>query len=375
MGTVAVIYTISFFSLSLSAVLFLRRTIITDALKELRGLTFEPHCDENSNSVIVKNNFTEFYTGIPKALRFNYPLLMLKKICADIEESKNYNGAWYLSLYKKYHTGFLGRLFIASLIAPIVALITADDEYSLVPLIIALQCVVFLLFGILFLILFRNFDAFTKIFYQQWYDTLLNFDAMRTEALQGKFFEESDYLSGEELKNTLQELQNVYSLQIDFLSKAVSELASSLQQLADEKNKGEIVTIETIVNSLEANFKRIGEMCSYFESAVKTLELSYKELIDFTGADKPTISAVNNLVVEFSELRKTLSSYASASENAAIKKLDDISAALEATVDKTFTTIDSTIQRNAEYLFESYKRFFELCKTLHLTRADGEIFQ
>ncbi|GMO17256.1 MAG: hypothetical protein Pg6A_03550 [Termitinemataceae bacterium] len=368
MSAIIIVYGIYFILLIAAAVWFLRRCVITNTLESLRGLSVQAQCNEADNIVLIKNNFAEFYLGIPGTQKNNFPLLLLKQICADVEEGKNYSGGWYLSRYKKYHTKFLTAVILISFAAPLLAIFAAgiagDSEYIAVPL-IAFQSVYFLLTGILRCMLARNFDLFTGVFYKEWYDKLLNFDAMRFSIIQNKFSEEK-------LRGILSEMQSVYTAQSEALVKANTELAAQIQRLADEKQKGSIITVEGVTSAFEANLSRIEAFCANIEASAGALETSFKTLPDFTGKNKNALNTVNKMAGEFAELRETLLTHTSAGETAAIEKFDAISAALETDVHKTWTNIDETLTRNAKELSDSYEHFFELCKTLTSASKKGD---
>lgn len=365
------IYTLCFICLYIApATLFLRRLKITGELKELQNLTIEPQYDKNKNVLHMTSNFGDFSLGLKTVARGNYPLKILGRICADAENGKKYHPAFYLSLYKTNYVRFLGNLFLASHIPLLITIITGEFAGGILfgPLLPPLF-VWYVLLIVLQRLLAHHFDVFTEVFYTNWYDKTLNFDAIFMNELKAKIFKESHSVSDAEIHKIISELKETFSDPVKTLVSSSSVLASALSGLAEEKQKGGIVTSESVITALDANFKRIELLCENLEHAVSLSKESYKELHKVVRTDKVTINAVNKLTDEFFSLRKTLADNTSAYETAAIEKLGEITAALENNVNKTFTTIEETLTTNARELFKMYEHFFDICKTLNEHQA------
>ena len=366
MDTLFVIYGLWFIFLYITpAVLFLRSLKITRELKELQNLTVEPQYDKDKNVVFIKNNFNDFSIYLKKVAHGNFPLKILGRICADAGNGKRYNPAFYLSLYKRHYIKFLGNLFLASHIAPLVTIISAEFVVgNLFDILLSLQFIWYVLLIALHRLLAHNFDIFTEVFYLNWHDKILNFDAISIDALKDKLFKKSHSVSNAEIHKIVSELGEAFSTPVETLLSSSSILASALKDFAEEKQKGEIVTAESIVAAVDANFKRIGLLCENLESAAALSGETYKDLHNFVRTNKVTINAINKLADEFSRLRKTLAGNINTYETAAIEKLDEITTTLENNVNKTFTTIEEALKTNAQELSKTYERFFDICKTL-----------
>jgi hypothetical protein len=361
------IYSLCFAFLYIApSMVFFRRLKITSGLKELQNLTVTPLYDKNKNAAAIRNNFDAFSFGLGKTLRGNYPLKILRRICADAENGKRYNPAFYLSLYKKHCNRFLGNLFLASHIAPLIILVVAKFTIgNLFDILLSLQFAWYVLLVVLQRLLAHKFDVFTEVFYLRWYDKILNYDMISINALKDKLFNESHSVSDAEIHKIVSRLKEAFSVPVETLLSSSSILASALEEFAEVKQKGEIITAESIAGSLDANFKRIELLCENLESAAALSEESYKELHTFIRANKPTINAINTLADEFSSLRKTMAGHMTSSEITAIEKLSNITAVLENNVSKTFTTIEETLKMNTQELSRTYGRFFEICKSLN----------
>jgi hypothetical protein len=371
-----VVYSVCFAVLYITpASLFLRRLKIAPALKELKNLTVSPQFDKENNAVSVKNNFSDFSSGLEKAARGSYPYKILRRVCEDSEKGKSCNPAFYLSLYKNHCGRFLGNLFLASHIAPFVVL-TAAKFLSLpfenfLDRLILFQFVWYFLIAVLRLLLARNFDMFTEIFYREWYNKLLNFDAISIDALKDTVFK--DFVSAAEINKTVSNLRETFSAPLETLSSSIPALASALEEAGGEKQKGALVTAESVIASFDASFKRIELLCKNLENAAALSEESYKELHTFAGANKDTINAINTLAGEFSALRTTLAGHISASENAAIEKLGGVTTALENNVNKMFAAMQETLNTNTQELSKTYERFFDICKTISEGLTEEEV--
>jgi hypothetical protein len=371
---VVVIYGLCFIFLYITpAVLFLRGLKITNELKEPQNLTIEPQYDKNKNIVFITNNFDNFSLDLKTVVRGNYPLKILGRICADAKSGKKYNPAFYLSLYKRHYIRFLGNLFLASHIAPVITIIAAKFAIgNLFDILLSLQFIWYILLIVLQRLLAYNFDIFMEVFYQNWHDKILNFDAISIDALKDKLFAESHSVSGVEIHKIVSELEEALSAPVRTLSSSSSILASALKELAEEKQKGEIVTAESIIAALDANFERVRLLCESLECTAALSGESYKELHNFVRTNKVTINAIDKLADEFSSLRKTLAGNMNTYETAAIEKLNEITTALENNVNRTFTTIEETLTTNAQELSKTYDRFFDICKTLSERRTEED---
>jgi hypothetical protein len=374
MNTLFVIYCLCFIFLYITpTALFLRGLKITNELKELQNLAIEPQYDKNKNIVFITNNFDNFSLGLKTVVRGNYPLKILERICADAKSGKKYNPDFYLSLYKKHYIGFLGNLFLASHIAPVITIIAAKFAIdNLFDILLSLQFMWYILLIVLQRLLAYNFDVFTEVFYLNWHDKILNFDAISIDALKDRLFKKSHSVSGEEIRKTASELEKAFSLPVKTLLSSSSVLASALKEFTEEKQKDEIVTAESIIAALDANFKRIELLCENLERTAALSGESYKDLHNFVHTNKVTINAINKLAGEFSNLRKTLAGNMDTYETAAIEKLGEITTALENNVNKTFTTIEETLITNARELSKTYDRFFDICKTLNERQAEED---
>jgi hypothetical protein len=343
------------------AAMFLRGLKITGELKELKNLVVEPLYDKDKKIVFIKNNFDKFSSGLRTVSRGNYPLKILRRICSDAENGKRYNPAFYLSLYERHYVRFLGNLFLASHIAPLTTFFVKDNLFDAL---FFPQFLWYVLLVVLQRLLARNFDIFTETFYLHWYDKILNFDAISIDALKDKLFKESHSISTEEARKMLSKLEEAFSAQVGTLLSASSTLASALKEFTEEKRKGGIVTSESVLASLDANFKRIELLCENLENAAALSEESQQELHTFIRTNKVTINAINALADEFSSLRKVMAGYLNASETTALEKLSSITGTLENNVNKTFAAIEETLKANTRELSETYDRFFDISKTL-----------
>jgi hypothetical protein len=360
------------------ATLFLRRSKITETLKELHGLKIEPMYDKDKNIMYLLTSYKEFSAAPENVSHGSYPLKLLQRICVDVENGKKCSPDLYLLIYKNYYVKYLGNLFLASHLAPLITLITAVNSTILFPgdlftSLVFLQFVWYFLLIVLQRLFAGNFDVFTEVFYRNWYDKLLNFDTISNDALKNKLFNELHSVSYIEIAKMIEKLNESFSVSTETLSSASSVLASTLKEFTDEKQKGNIMTIETVVASLDANFKRIELLCEKLENIAVLAEESYKETHKFVRANKPSITAINALASEFSNLQKTITDYQNVSESAALERLTETSVSLENNINKTFAAIEETIKANTQYLIETYERFFEISKALNKKQEEVKI--
>jgi hypothetical protein len=372
--SIFVIYGLCFvFLYIVPATLFLRRLKIPGELRKLENLTVEPHYDKNKNVAFIKNNFDVFSFGLGRPLRGNYPLKILRRICINAENGKRYNPALYLSLYKKEHIRLLGNLFLASHIAPLIILFWPGfAPGDLFDILLSLQFMWYVLLVVLQRLLARNLDAFTEVFYRNWHDKLLNFDIISVNALKDRLFNETHSVSDTEINNITSKLKDAFSAPAAALLSASSVLAAALAEFSAGNRKGELVTAESVIASLDANLKRIELLCENLENAAALSKESYKDMHKFVHTNEITINAVNALADEFSGLRRTLAGHLDASGNTAIEKLAGIATALENNVNKTFMAIEETLKTNTQELSKTYEYFFDICRTITERQAEED---
>jgi hypothetical protein len=345
--------------------LFLRRLRITSEFKELKNMVSEPKYDKEKNVVSIKTNFDIFSKNLEKSIRSTYPFKILQRICTDVNNGKRYSPSLYLSLYKNYQNRFLGNIFLASHIAPVIILVVANYSLdSLFDVLLSLQFIWYILVIAGQRLLSRNFNIFSEIYYSIWYDKLLNYDMLSINALKDKVFNKTHFVTPAEINKMFMEMQNVFKEHIKILLLSSEKLSTILETFAGELKKGDVVTAETIIVSLEENVKRFDYLCGQLENAALLSKESYKGLSKFIDVHKIDVNVINTLANEFSNLRCTLAGYTNTAEIASIEKLASITSTLENSINKTFVSIEETVKANADDLSKSYDRFFEICKLL-----------
>ena len=175
----------------------------------------------------------------------------------------------------------------------------------------------------------------------------------------------------EELQNNIKMMHEVYAVQSEALAASNRELAEAVRLLAEEKRTESRLSVESLAAALDANIGRIEMLCANFEEMGKSLESSYQKLSDFIKAHKPELSAINKLAGEAAQLRSALTTHTTPAETAAIERINSICTVLEQNVSGTWTNINDTLTRNAQELFETYERFFEICNVISKNDDEG----
>jgi len=371
---IIIVYGLCFvFTYVIPLILFLRRLKIIPELKDLKNLVSDPQYDKDSNVASIKTYFGAFSTGLEKSIRKNYIFKILSRICADVKDGKKYNPSFYLSLYRKCQYRFLGNVFLASHIAPVLVIVLAQFSLDNFDVLLSLQFIWYVLIIAGQRLLSRNYDLFTEMFYCNWYNKLLNFDMLSINALKEKIFNETYIITPEEINKILLEMRNAFKEPVDLLLSSSEKLSSALETFTGEIQKYDLVTVESVVASIEEKVNSFESLCKQLEKITLQSKESYTYLSKHVDKNKININAINTLANEFSDLRNTLAGYTNTAETAAIKKLADITSALENNVNKTFTTIEDTLKTNAAELSKSYDRFFEICKLIVENQEKGNI--
>jgi hypothetical protein len=333
--------------------------------KELKGLDSEPQYDKDSNVVLIKTNFSDFSKDINKNVRKNHVFKLLERICMDINNGKEVNPLFYLSLYRKYQYRFLGNLFLASHIAPVIVIFLSQFSLeNLFDVLLSLQFIWYVLIIIIQRYISKNYYLFNEIYYCIWYNKLLNFDILSVNALKEKLFNESNFLTSSEINRIVSEMQNINITNIEKLASSNDKLSSVLEKLTSDLQKYDLVTAESIFYSLEEKINRFEILCEQLESSASLSKESYKYLTKIVETVKIDINAINMLANEFYNMRNTIANYTNTAETAAIEKLSGITSVLENNISKAFLAIEETIKANTIELSQSYDRFFELCKII-----------
>jgi len=363
---ISIVYGLCFiFAYLIPLTLFLRRLRTIPELKDLTNLISWPHYDKNNNVVSIQTNFDAFSAGLEKSIHKNFIFTILCRICADVKDGKRYDPSFYLSLYKRYQYQFLGNIFLASHIAPVILLflnqLSLDNIFDVL---LSLQFIWYVLIVAGQRLLSRNFNAFTEMFYCTWYNKLLNFDTLSINALKEKLFNETYFVTPDEINKILLEMQGAYKKPVELLLSSSENLSTALENFTNEMQKYDLVTVESVISSIEEKIKSFDSLGEQLENLISQSKEVYTNLLKYTDKNKIDINAINTLANEFSNLRNTLAGYTNTAETVAIEKLAVITSALENNVNKTFTTIEDTLKTNAIELSKSYDRFFEICKIL-----------
>jgi hypothetical protein len=366
MTDILTIYGLCFvFTYLVPLIIFFRRLRIFPELKELKNLNSEPKYDKDRNVVSIETNFDAFSGDLGKEVHKTHVFSVLKRICTDVKDGRRYNPSVYLSLYKKYQYRFLGNVFLASHIAPIIVLfMTQFSLDNLFDVLLSLQFMWYVLIIVSQRFISGNYYLFTEIYYCNWYNKLLNFDALSINALKERLFKETVFVTPDEIGKMLNQMQDTFKGPFEMLLLSSEKLSSALEVFIGELQKYDLVTAESIIVSLEEKIKRFEFICEQLENSVLLTKEAHGYLSNHIENNKIDINAINGLANEFSNLRSTLAGYTNTAETAAIEKLSGVTSTLENNVNKTFATIEETLKANAVELSKSYDQFFEICKML-----------
>ncbi|MDR1363647.1 MAG: hypothetical protein LBJ35_06320 [Spirochaetaceae bacterium] len=166
--------------------------------------------------------------------------------------------------------------------------------------------------------------------------------------------------SNEKKNAALQEMTTSFARRNDELQKESLALRIKLCELIAEDQKNEQLVAKTITNAVE----RLESVKTDFNNTAQLIKESSDNLLRLEPNTKLKVGAVNKMARELDALRTIILDALHGGDNTVIERLNSISEALESNITKTFSTIDVTLKENAEKLFESYERFFELCKNM-----------
>ena len=377
---IVIVYGLCFiFTFLVPFAIFLRRMKMLPWLWDLENLVSEPQYDKDNNVLSIDNNFKEFSGNMGKSIHHNYFFKILSRICADVKDGNRYEPSFYLMLYRKYQYRFLGNIFLASHIAPVLFLLLRQFNFhNMFGVVLFLRLNTGNMFGVLLFLQFiwyvliiagqrllsGKYDLFTEMFYCGWYNKLLNFDMLSINALKKNLFSMTYFVTPDEINNILMETRNAFREPVELLLSSSQKLYSALETFTNDIRKFDLVTVESIIGSIEEKIKSFEELCEHLNKTTLQSEESYTYLLNFVDKSTIDINAINTLANEFSDLRKTLAGYTVTAETTAIEKLSNVTNTLEVNINKTFTAIEETLITNTVELSKSYNYFFELCKKL-----------
>jgi hypothetical protein len=174
-----------------------------------------------------------------------------------------------------------------------------------------------------------------------------------------------DLLLNKKQNTALQEMAVSFEAQHEVLQNESLDVKAKLQELIIENQKNGELVAQTITGAI----RRLDSIKTDFAHTAQLMKESSDNILQLKLGSKLNVGATNNLTGELGALRKTILDAMQGGGNTVVERLNSISSALENNINKTFSTIDGTLKENAEKLFESYDRFFELCKTL---RSDDD---
>ena len=345
--------------------IILRRLKILPELRELNHLITSPQYDKDKNVISIKSNITDFSNKYAGIMRKNYIFKILLLICNDINNGKKYNPMYYLSLHKNYINRSIGYIFLFSHLAPLLLFIFMFEPFDyFIDLMIFRQFIWYILIIALHQFLIKKYNSFTEIFYSRWFNTLLNYDLLSINALKEKLFHETYFITPEEIKDLLIDIQNSFKEPLKTLMISSEKLFFALEKLSNDIQNENVITSESIIKIFDDNINKSNELCLQMENITSLTKGSQYELLKYVENNKIDINTINSLSNELSNLRKYLLAFMENHENVAIENLSNVTYYLETNINKTFEAIEDTLKANTEKLSKSYDNFFELCKLL-----------
>jgi hypothetical protein len=343
---------------------FVRFLALPAKLVFLKGLAVKPYFDKEKNVTRVDTNYDEFMTAVcagnAPVWKRNIPLLILGALCRDAHDGVKYHPEVYLARYKNSIRRFTGYIFLGSFLPALLLLfrflIFYVPENAL--LVIVLQACCLLLVFSLGHVLCYLFEAFEAVFYKNWFDKILNFDALTIRELRPQ---------------ALDSLAAVFQQDIwQKINEGTAALAGQIEKFRNFREQGREFSGEDIVETAESKIIMLGELGAALGEICDKTDTALKGLASLARRNKTDINAITENTAALIELKGLMLNWRNNSQDAELDTLRQVTEKLEHGITQSFSNMEQTAELNARELSASFERFSEACNRLSTLPAPGD---
>jgi hypothetical protein len=360
------------------AIVFSRLTIVYPEMIVLKGLALKPVL-KNGNIVSISNNFDEFMKKNTSLKESNIFVKMLRSICNDADKGIRHNPNLYLSNLQATLHAFVLWILLGSHVPLFILLFRSEIRsvmpYNAMPFLSSVEivkyqiCCYFLIYVLEMIVKHKN-AQFTRIFYANWYDKILNFDLLTVGMIRGDVERIKKLSNSHDLLEAVDKFATSNSLLSNILSSYANMLSKRLDEFLNIQQKANGINAQTVLLSLDDCIAKFTEIHEKMQDVAKNAENSMDSLTKVSKLNKNTINAINQNADILSDLREQFKNYQSEAYLSELNHLQKATGILEDNVGKAFASIDTAVTQNFSRLEQGYDKFFDMCKTLSEAISD-----
>lgn len=362
------VYTIWFLFLFLiPIIIFLKFTGIYVELLELKGLKLTPRL-LNGNIVGISSNYKEFIAGNSNFKKNNIILKIFINICNDAENGFSYNSNFYILSYKSTLQKFVLWMLLGSHIPVIYLLLIKNILFSQI---INYQVCCYILVYILEMIIRYKHARFSKIFYTNWYNKILNFDLLTVKMIRNDIDQINKLSNSHDLLESINKFEGVNTTLANSLSSHSKMLSIKLDELINLQNRMNGINAQSILLSLDDSIIKYREINAHIQAISENIQNSFESITKLSENRIDEINTINKNSELLSNLREQFTNYQSEAFKIELAQFKEIAASLDNNVNKAFNSAGNVIMQNFKRLEDGYDKFFDMCKTLSDAVSDN----
>ena len=344
----------------LPVIIILRYNRIDIELFELKGLELTPQKLDN-NIVGVSNNYEAYIQKHPNLKKSNVIIKILKDICSNAGKGIFVNPNLYISSYRSTLRKYVLWLLLGSHIPLLFLLFT---QTALLAEIVKYQICCYILIYILEMIFQYKHALFTKIFYANWYNKILNFDLLTVKMIRNDVEQITNLSNSHDLLESINKFETINAELSNNLISHSKMLSDKLDELLKMQQKMNGINSQSILLSLDDSVARYREINAHIQVVSESIRNSVDCITKLTEERKDEINAINKNSGLLSDMRDRFINYQSEAFKAELAHLQQITTSIDNNAGKAFASAGNVITQNFVRLEEGYDRFFDMCKSL-----------
>jgi hypothetical protein len=278
----------------------------------------------------------------------NIPLAILGALCEDAHNGVKNHPVLYLARYKNSVRRFSSYIFLGSFLPALLLILKSNPKNVLIVIVLQACCLAFVF--ILYQVLRYMFEAFEAVFYKNWFNAILNFDALAIRELRPQ---------------VLDSLAAVFEQDIwRKLNEGIAALAGQLEKFHQFREQGKELSGEDIIEMAQSKMAMLEKLEAAQEEIHDKVGAAFKDLSSVTRRNKAEINAITENTARLIELKDLMLNWRNNSQDAELDALRKVTERLEHNITKSFSNMEQTVELNAKELGASFERFSEVCHTL-----------
>jgi len=354
-------YTLWFIFLFLIPVLIiLRYNRIDPELLDLKGLMLTPILT-NDNIVAISSNYEDFLKKHPNLSKSNVIVKIFKNVCGNAKKGISYNP----NLYILSHRATLRKITLWMLLGSHIPFLILLLAYKL-PLaeILKYQVCCYLLVYVLEMIFQHKHTQFSKMFYTNWYNRILNFDLLTVKLIRSDVENINKLSNSRDLLEVVNKFEETNAVFTKNISEQSGMLSARLDELINIQQRTNGINAQSIILSLDDSIAKYREMNTNIQSISESIKDSFESITNLSKKRKDEINAINKNTELLLDIRERFKNYQSEAFKTELAQLQAITNSLDSNVNKAFASAGNVLTQNFERLEKGYDDFFDMCRSL-----------